>query len=178
MHADHDGARVESAVERPAEIQWDQELALLLAELSAAQVELLNVLGDKRRLLLAGDLAGLAPVQQREAQLAERLERCHQQRKRLLAWAAEDGVPAESLRALSAVVSPTERPQISAQLQAAQARQRLLEHQSLANWVVVQRTLVYLSHVLEIIATGGRSQPTYGKDSPPTQSGNLVDQAA
>lgn len=163
---------------RPSELHWDQELAGLLAELSSAQDELLAVLADKRQLLVEGNLAGLGSVQQREAELVERLQRCHDRRGDLLAWATEDGMPAASLRALSANLSEAERRELEPQFRQATARQRLLQHQSLANWVVVQRTLIYLSHVLEIIATGGRTQPTYGKDTPPNQSGSLVDQAA
>jgi hypothetical protein len=59
----------------------------------------------------------------------------------------------------------------------ARRRARLLQHQSLTNWVLVQRTLLHLSHVVEIIATGGRMQPTYGKGAPVSAGGILVDQA-
>ncbi len=60
----------------------------------------------------------------------------------------------------------------------ARARARLLQHQSLTNWVFVQRTLIHLSQMLEIIATGGRLHPTYGKGDTADTSGNLVDQEA
>jgi len=54
----------------------------------------------------------------------------------------------------------------------------LLQHHSLVNWVVIQRTLLHLSQMLEIIATGGRLQPTYGKGESSTASGTLMDWAA
>ena len=60
---------------------------------------------------------------------------------------------------------------------------RLLQHHSLTNWVLVQRTLIHLSQVLEIIATGGRLKPTYGKDDSadsggfPGRSGGLANLA-
>ena len=60
----------------------------------------------------------------------------------------------------------------------ATARMRLLQHHSLTNWVLVQRTLIHLSQMLEIIATGGRLKPTYGKDDSVNSGGFLVDQAA
>ena len=44
-------------------------------------------------------------------------------------------------------------------------RSRLLQHQSLTNWVLVQRSLLHLSQLIEIIATGGRPKPTYGNGS-------------
>ncbi|MHC4407137.1 MAG: hypothetical protein ACYTG0_46590, partial [Planctomycetota bacterium] len=60
----------------------------------------------------------------------------------------------------------------------ATGRARLLQHQSLTNWVVVQRTLIHLSQMLEIIATGGQKQPTYGKEELVEPHGALVDREA
>jgi hypothetical protein len=55
-------------------------------------------------------------------------------------------------------------------------RARLLRHEGLVNWVLVQRTLIHLSQLLEIIATGGRLQPTYRKEESLRAGGALVDQ--
>ncbi len=63
-------------------------------------------------------------------------------------------------------------------MDSASEQSRLLQHQSLANWVFVQRTLLYLARLLEIIATGGRSEPTYGRAESTRSGGALVDQAA
>jgi hypothetical protein len=41
----------------------------------------------------------------------------------------------------------------------------------------VQRTMLHLSHMVEIIATGGQLKPTYGKGGATTNSGALMDQA-
>jgi hypothetical protein len=57
-------------------------------------------------------------------------------------------------------------------------RSRLLQHQSLTNWVLVQRTLLHLSQMIEIIATGGRPKPTYEKGPGSNSGGALVDRAA
>ena len=57
-------------------------------------------------------------------------------------------------------------------------RTRVLRHHSLTNWVLVQRTLIHLSQMLEIIATGGEMQPTYGKEESVHARGALVDRAA
>jgi hypothetical protein len=54
----------------------------------------------------------------------------------------------------------------------------LLRHQSLVNWVLVQRHLIYLSQLLEIIATGGRLEPTYEKEGTLSAHGGLVDSEA
>ena len=142
---------------------WETELAALLAELSAVQTDLLQTLEDKRHLLIAPDLAALAAIGQREAILIARLQACHERREGLLAQAAGEGRPAKNLTGLAATLPAEQRRQITPQLNEASARLRLLQHHSLTNWVIIQRTLIHLSRILEIIATGGRTQPTYGK---------------
>ena len=66
----------------------------------------------------------------------------------------------------------------TAQVNEAAAQMRLLQHQSLTNWVLAQRSILHLSQLLEIIATGGQLQPTYGRGDSPTPSGALVDKEA
>jgi hypothetical protein len=74
---------------------------------------------------------------------------------------------------------------MQASIREAAERSRLLQHQCLTNWVLVQRTLLHLSQLIEIIATGGRLQPTYSnstdRHSPhggAMVGGALVDRAA
>jgi hypothetical protein len=55
---------------------------------------------------------------------------------------------------------------------------RLLQHHSLTNWVLAQRSLLHITQLLEIVATGGRLQPTYGKGASSHARGALVDQEA
>jgi hypothetical protein len=74
-------------------------------------------------------------------------------------------------------LSREQRQTVTPQLKHTAARARLLQHQSLANWVLAQRTVLHLSQMLEIIATGGRLQPTYGKENSAATGGSLVDQA-
>ena len=160
-------------------ISWEPQVAALLRDLSTVQEELLALLGQKRAILAAGDAAALSTLQPKEAELIGRLEACQQQRAALLAQAAADGKPAASIRELTKQLPKSERAVLEKQVEAAASRARLLEHQSLANWVAVQRTLLHLSQMLEIIATGGRAKPTYEKgDAAALASGALVDQAA
>lgn len=156
---------------------WDTELAQFLTDLSAVQEETLAVLSRKRELLQAGDLEGLAEMGEREQMLVERLQESLRRREELLARASAQGYPGRSLKALARALPRQQREQVEPQVQAASAQARLLQHQSLTNWVVVQRTLIHLSQLLEIIATGGRLQPTYDSGSLSAASGSLVDQA-
>lgn len=154
------------------------ELAEFLTELSAVQDELLWILGEKRKLLARADLASMEAMQPRERNLIERLQACHQKRCALLERSRELAAPADSLQSLAASLPFPQGTQLVQRVQQASQRSRLLQHQSLTNWVLVQKTLLHLSQMLEIIATGGRPRPTYERGEPRTQGGSLVDHAA
>jgi hypothetical protein len=160
-----------------ATVDWESELGELLAELSSVQDELLEVLVEKRRTMAARDLAGMTALQPREAQLSQRLEVCHQRRGRLLERAAGQGMPGDSMQKLAAAL-PGKPAHLGKRAKETSQRMRLLQHHSLANWVLAQRTLLHLSQLLEIVATGGRLQPTYGKGAQALSRGALVDQHA
>ena len=146
------------------ETPWDSKLAAFLTDLLATQEETLSVLARKRELLLAGDGEGLALLDVEEQQLVERLGVSLSRREDLLRLAAEQGMPHKNLQSLSkALPNGQIGEQRRDQLKLAKARARLLRHHGLTNWVVAQRTLIHLSQMLEIIATGGRLRPTYDK---------------
>ena len=155
---------------------WEAELATLLTDLLAVQDELLKVLTRKRELLLAPDPEGLTTIAEQEEELIQRLQGCVKRRRELLSQAKQEGLPSGSIEALTQALPRNQRSQLDDQVQLARSRARLLQHQSLTNWVVVQRTLIHLSQMLEIIATGGRLQPTYGEGEPVQACGGLVDQ--
>ena len=157
---------------------WEAELAGLLSELSSTQSELLAVLVEKREYLIAADRVGMQSMQPREEELLRRLQGCQERRKRLLEQASRQGLPSDSIRSLATIVPSAEGRVLAEQVEQASARSQLLQHQSLANWVLAQRTLLHLSQLLEIIATGGRARPTYGKGESSAGNGTLVDQAA
>lgn len=161
-----------------AATDFDSQLATLLTELSDVQHELLAVIGEKRSHLMTANLAGLAQLQPREEALVGRLQACQQQRSAMLSQANAEGLPHRSLAELTGSLPAIKRQHWQPQIQEASARSRLLQHQSLTNWVLVQRTVLHLSQILEIIATGGRQRPTYGKGDTADTSGNLVDQEA
>jgi hypothetical protein len=156
----------------------ESEIGGLLGELADVQTALLETLSDKRRHLAAGDEAALFAMSGREQELADRLQACHDRRQQLLARASGDGLPGDSIESLSNRLPSASRDRVQASIREAARRTQLLQHQSLANWVLVQRSLLHLSQLIEIIATGGRSKPTYGKGSDRGASGALVDRAA
>ena len=156
---------------------WENDIAALLNELSATQDDLFELLGLKRRMLVESDIEGMQRLEPRERELISRLEACQTQRGELLRRAAEQNLPGDSIRSLTRWLPAATRAPLERRVEDAAHRSRLLNHQSLTNWVLIQRTLIHLSQLLEIIATGGRARPTYGKGAYGNSSGSLVDQA-
>jgi len=161
--------------EPPTDVSWEAEFANLIGEISEAQGELLTALVDKRALLMNSDAEGLSAISRREQQIIDRLERCLDRRLRLLERAADEGHQATSLRTLAQSLQPVHRLQLGSQLDETSRRARQVQQEALTNWVIAQRTLVHLSQLLEIIATGGRLQPTYGSETA-ISSGALLNQ--
>jgi flagellar biosynthesis/type III secretory pathway chaperone len=157
---------------------WATEIGALLAELSDVQTDLLAVLAEKREMLAASNLDALHEMTAREQLLLDRLQACHDRRQQLLVRAGDEGLPADSIGSLSGQLPFHSRALLEPEIEDVAKKSRLLQHESLTNWVLVQRTLLHLSQMIEIIATGGRSRPTYGNGSDRALSGTLVDRAA
>jgi FlgN protein len=157
---------------------WEGEIGALLAELAEVQTALLATLSEKRKLIAARDQTALAAMAGREQELLRRLQACQERRLLLLGRANAEGLPADSIQSLSATLPAASRERMQASIDESRGRTKLLQHQSLANWVLVQRSLLHLSQLIEIIATGGQMKPTYGKGSDRVAGGALVDRAA
>lgn len=160
-----------------APLSWESELASLLKQLSTAQHELLSLLSIKRDLIVRRDHEGLENLVVRESELAAELHACHQRRQELLKRADAEGLPSTSIEELTAALPRSTASALKAPVAEARQRAELIRHECLAQWVAVQRTVLHLSQLLEIIATGGRSQPTYGKGRVVERGGALIDQA-
>jgi flagellar biosynthesis/type III secretory pathway chaperone len=170
----------EHAHEHELELEhpWEEDLVGLLEELSQVQDELLDVLARKRQCMAVGDARGMIDLQPAEQTLGQRLQQCHDRRAKLLAEATHQGLPSGSLGDLASALERQGGGDLRREVKQSSARMRLLQHQSLANWVLAQKALLHVAQMLEIIATGGRQRPTYGKDAGAQARGALVDQEA
>lgn len=157
---------------------WDTELASLLNDLSQLQDEMLEVLNQKRQFMAENDLEAMAEIQPREEEICSRLEACLQRRGELLNAAANEGLPSDSILELASALPIEDSGSLGKRVKNTSSRMRLLQHHCLTNWVIAQRTLLHLSQMLEIIATGGRIQPTYGEGESVHSRGALVDREA
>jgi len=158
-------------------VDLELDLAELLDDLSAVQEELLVVLGEKRQRMASRDLEAMTSLEPREQELCNRLEACHRRRLELLEIAAGQGMPSDSMGKLAKAL-PGKPERLGKQVKEVSQRMRLLQHHSLTNWVLAQRSLLHLSQLLEIVATGGRLQPTYTKGDTTHPRGALVDREA
>lgn len=159
-------------------LDWEAEIAALLDELSSVQDELLAVLTAKREQLVTGDLPALGETQVREEALATRLRLCQERRSDLLALARKAGLAGDTLGKLASTAGGHNRAKLGERAKQASARMRLLRNESLTNWVLAQRALLHVSQLVEIIATGGRLQPTYGVGESVHARGSLVNHEA
>jgi hypothetical protein len=157
---------------------FESQIGALLAELSDVQAELLTVLQQKCERLAALDLPGLAALQPREGELMHRLDACQRRRRVLLAQAAAEGKPGDITLRRAGVAHRSACGKCGDQVKSTSPRMRLLQHHSLANWVLAQRCVLHVSQLLESIATGGRSQPTDGDGDPVHSPGALVNHEA
>jgi flagellar biosynthesis/type III secretory pathway chaperone len=155
-----------------------EQIANLLNELSQVQSELLTFLRDKTASMTSRSPEELQAMQEREASLTERLQACHDQRAHLLNAARQQGLPSDSIGQLVEAFPGGNQQEMRQQVQDASGRMRLLQHHSLTNWVLAQRALIHVSQLLEIIATGGRLQPTYGNSASVLARGSLLNSEA
>lgn len=157
--------------------QWNTEIAQLLNRLGSTQKQLLGLLERKHDLLKQRDHKGLAELASEEQTLCSELQACHNDRQQILNKAAAAGLPADSIQSLASSLPEENDTDLEDSMRETVERSNLLQHQSFTQWVVVQRSLLHLSQLLEIIASGGQMQPTYRKGGVSENSGALMDQA-
>ncbi len=159
-----------------SQFTWECDLVGLLEDLTQVQDELLDVLGRKRQCMSRGDLSGMRELQPIEQALCDRLQACHDRRSDLLQLAADDGLTAPTLGGLASMLDRDKARALGGKVKDTSSRMNLLQHNCLVNWVLAQKALLHASQMLEIIATGGRLQPTYGNHAGHAARGALVDQ--
>jgi flagellar biosynthesis/type III secretory pathway chaperone len=167
-----------SLVHSPLGLSWEDSLTRLLDELLETQREMLEILEQKRLAMVKRDLGKIRDLQPREESLCQRLQACQQQRDDLLALARSVNLPDSGLQALSRSLPLREAEALQEKLANASSRSRLLKHQSLTNWIIAQRNLLHITQLLEIVTSGGQSQPTYGRTASQSVGGFVLDQDA
>jgi hypothetical protein len=157
-----------------ATIDWESEIASLLTELTGVQDELFDALSAKRDCMARRDFEGIAALNEREEHVRTRLEACHARRQQLLSAARQRKLPSESLGELANSAIIADRENLAGRVKETSARMRLLQHECLTNWVVAQRSMLHYGQMLEILATGGRPDPTYKERGAAVSTGGML----
>jgi hypothetical protein len=157
---------------------WENQTAGFLRQLSDVQRSLMQVLSDKRAQMVANDVQAMETTQVREQELIERLTLLREDRQELLRQASEQGLPGDSIRSLASVVNTGQQGDLNSVVKDATHQMRHIQNETLTNFVLAQQTVLHLSQILQIIATGGRIEPTYEEENSANQGGTLVDQQA
>lgn len=161
-------------------IDLENETAVFLQELSDVQADLLNVLHRKREQMVANDIEGMQETMTGEQALLDRLEQLRDSRQILLNNARGKGLPADSMQSLAQALDTdnTQTGGLTQKAHSARDAMRHIQNETLANFVLAQQTVLHLSQLLQIIATGGKIKPTYEAENASNQGGTLVDQDA
>ncbi|PHS03748.1 MAG: hypothetical protein COA78_17380 [Blastopirellula sp.] len=157
---------------------WENQTADFLRQLSDVQRSLMQVLSDKRAQMVASDVQAMETTQVREQELVDRLTLLREDRQELLRQAAEQGLPGDSIRSLASVVNSGKQGDLNIVVKDATNKMRHIQNETLTNFVLAQQTVLHLSQILQIIASGGKIEPTYEKENSANQGGTLVDQQA
>ncbi|GAA4434301.1 MULTISPECIES: flagellar export chaperone FlgN [Bremerella] len=165
-------------IQTPLAIDLERETATFLQELSDVQSDLLSVLHLKRQQMVANDLEAMQQTAESEQALVERLDNLRDSRKVLLENARGKGLPADSLHSLAKVFTDGESSELAQKAHNAKDAMRHIQNETLTNFVLAQQTVLHLSQLLQIIATGGKIKPTYEAENASNQGGTLVDQDA
>ena len=156
----------------------EPEIYQFLSQLSDVQERALAVLSRKQELLVKPEHDALAAIAVEEQEVLAQLTQCLAQREEILATARQQGHAAESIQSLCRILPV--RSECRHMVEESVRRSRLIQSQSLANWVVTQKSIIHLSQILDIIATRGKGRPTYHRQGEKASgsTGSFVDRAA
>lgn len=160
-------------------INWQTELTVFLNELESAQENALKVLRRKQVSLANANVKEMQTIADEESAAVERLDVCLQRRERLLAEAAKNNMPSDTIENLCK--SQPQTTNLTKRIKKSKHNSRLIQYQSLTNWVLTQRSVIHLNQLIELIKNKGKKSPTYNKNkqkSNPDNGGNLVDKVA
>ncbi len=158
-----------------------QDILDFLKNLSVVQEKTLAVLQEKQALLVHPDKNALATLAAKESEVLEVLQNVLRRREELLARAAEQGLPSDSIEVLCDKLFAN-RIEVRRILDLTKRRIQEIRFLAGTNWTMTQKSLVHISQILELIATGGQGKNTYNAPNAPnggkSTGGGFVDRVA
>ncbi|MGL6225438.1 MAG: flagellar export chaperone FlgN [Thermoguttaceae bacterium] len=144
---------------------WETEISAFLSELSLLQEETLYLLKQKGDLLAQSKTEEIEAMKEHESQVLAKMTLLLQQREKMLQIAKAENLPHDSIESLAQRIdleSP-ENNRLGEKCRQSVHQARLLQHQSLTNWVLTQRSLIHVAQVLEMISSRGKPRGTYNR---------------
>ncbi|MCA9104375.1 MAG: hypothetical protein R3B96_23935 [Pirellulaceae bacterium] len=164
-------------MDQPTTVDIEAEIAQLLTDMTSIQSSLLEVLRAKREAVKSNDTATYRELLDEESRIYELLGNVNERRSEILSAANLQGLKGETLKEVSLRLPETRQSGLTRKIGETDKMTQTLRLEQLTNWVVDQQCLLYVSHLLEMIATGGRLRPTYGR-SEFGMRGSLLDHEA
>lgn len=156
------------------------EILDFLRQFATVQERTVSVLRQKQTLLLRPDKATLDAIGIEENEVLEQLRQILRRRESILLRAEREGTAADTLQELCERLFPKNSACFQ-QLEETRQRSQRIRFLALTNWTMTQRSIVHLSHILELIETRGEGKTTYspqnGKETT-SSSGGFVDRVA
>jgi len=156
----------------------EHDLYQFLSRLSDVQKRAQAVLERKQELLVKPDRDALTAIAVEEQEVLAQLAQCLARREEILATARQRGYVVESIQSLCRILPV--HSECRRLVEESVRRSRMIQSLSLTNWVITQKSIIHLSHLLEIIATRGKGKPTYHRQGEKESgvTGGFVDRAA
>jgi|GEM_PF-5973772 len=158
----------------------EKQFDTLMDDILDVQSDLFAAISEKRKALIETDIDAITALIAREETLAGKLNECSERREVLLKIAKKVGVKAASVRAVVSSLPSKNRASLEAKIGKIERQAKMLKSQNLTNLLVIQKTLLHLSKMVEIIATGSPEKTIYSNGqsgSTSDCSGKLVDHA-
>ncbi|WLD14587.1 flagellar export chaperone FlgN [Planctellipticum variicoloris] len=155
-----------------------EEIARFVDVFAATQQELLTLLQEKRRVLVAADAVRLAELNASELKLTTRLEALVVWRSRLLEASGALGCRGESLSEVLTELSDPQAVDLRVRLPQLQQLSVALRQEAWIQWVISQRCERHYAEMVDVIARGGQTAPTYEERPASNSNGGAVLDAA
>jgi len=146
----------------------------ILNDLEPIQKQLLNLYQEKAKALKQVDVALIEQFGIVEEGLTRDLQFVLLRRQQLLQTAAQQGLPAGSMKELLSGMGVAESEPVFQRIFAAQQRSQKLRHESWVQWIVSQRSYQHYSQILELIAHAGKKVPTYSRGQNESNTGGAI----
>lgn len=138
---------------------WETEIATFLQRLETVQNDLLALLQRKQKLIADADAEAIKVILPEEEKFLRVLEELMRARASILSRAAESDLPSDSLESLARALP--KRSPVRHEIQKSIYRTRLIQFQTLTNWVLTQKSLLCVNQMLDLIAGQGKMPPVY-----------------